>query len=161
MLEATPLDWATRIPACAPLPSRMLKRFVSEVLRVLKPGGRLVALCANGPRQNASLRPMVEAHGGEWEELPADTEFANSLVPFDSPGLTSSVATRTIQAGEPLTESAIGAPGSVTGQRVMSISLESWQAANGELQVGDQIVLKSKSWFYFNQHYKKFSTLEV
>jgi Flp pilus assembly protein CpaB len=73
------------------------------------------------------------------EELPADTEFADTLVPFDSPGLETSVATRTIQAGEPLTGSAIGASGSVTGQRVMSISLESWQAANGELQVGDQI----------------------
>lgn len=73
------------------------------------------------------------------QELPADTEFVDTLVPFDSAGLTSSVATRTIQAGEPLTGSAIGAPGSVTGQRVMSISLESWQAANGELQVGDQI----------------------
>jgi len=39
---------------------------------MLKPGGRLVALCANGPRQNASLRPMVEARGGEWEDLPPD-----------------------------------------------------------------------------------------
>lgn len=72
-------------------------------------------------------------------ELPADTEFADALVRFDGPELESSVAARTIQAGEPLTESAIGAPGSVTGQRVMSIQLESWQAANGELQVGDQV----------------------
>ena len=38
-----------------------------------QPGGRLVALCANGPRQSASLRPMVESSGGEWEDLPADT----------------------------------------------------------------------------------------
>jgi len=46
---------------------------IKHALTMLKPGGRLVALCANGPRQNASLRPMVEARGGEWEELPADT----------------------------------------------------------------------------------------
>ena len=35
--------------------------------------GRLAASCANSPRQNASRRPMVEARGGEWEDLPADT----------------------------------------------------------------------------------------
>jgi hypothetical protein len=32
-----------------------------------------VALCANGPRQNASLRPKVEACGGACEDLLADT----------------------------------------------------------------------------------------
>jgi Flp pilus assembly protein CpaB len=72
-------------------------------------------------------------------ELPADTEFADSLVPPESVADGSTVATRTIQAGEPLTTSAIGASGSVTGQRVMSIPLEPWQAANGELQVGDTV----------------------
>lgn len=43
-------------------------------LRVmLKPGGRLVAICANGPRQNSILKPLVDAQGGLWEELPPDT----------------------------------------------------------------------------------------
>jgi predicted RNA methylase len=46
---------------------------ITHALTMLKPGGRLVALCANGPRQNASLRPMVEARGGDWEDLPAET----------------------------------------------------------------------------------------
>ena len=46
---------------------------INHARTMLRPGGRLVALCANGPRQNASLRPMVEARGGEWEDLPADT----------------------------------------------------------------------------------------
>ena len=46
---------------------------INHALTMLRPGGSLVALCANGPRQNASLRPMVEARGGEWEDLPADT----------------------------------------------------------------------------------------
>ena len=46
---------------------------ITHALTMLKPGGRLVALCANGSRQNASLRPLVEARGGDWEDLPADT----------------------------------------------------------------------------------------
>lgn len=41
--------------------------------RFLAPGGRLVAICAGGPRQAAKLRPLVEACGGEWEPLPAGT----------------------------------------------------------------------------------------
>lgn len=35
----------------------------------LKPGGRLVALCANGPRQQANLKPWAEEFG-TWEALP-------------------------------------------------------------------------------------------
>ena len=46
---------------------------IIHAMTMLKLGGRLVALCANGPRQNASLRPMVEARGGSWEDLPADS----------------------------------------------------------------------------------------
>lgn len=37
----------------------------------LAPGGRLVALCANGSRQNEHLKPWVEKLGGEWHELPS------------------------------------------------------------------------------------------
>lgn len=39
----------------------------------LKPGGRLVAICAGGPRQAEKLRPLVEECGGDWEPLPAGT----------------------------------------------------------------------------------------
>jgi predicted RNA methylase len=46
---------------------------ITHALTMLKPGGRLVALCANGPRQNTRLRPMVDACGGSWEDLPADS----------------------------------------------------------------------------------------
>ena len=46
---------------------------ITPALTMLKPGGDLVALYTNGSRQNASLRPLVEARGGEWEDLPADT----------------------------------------------------------------------------------------
>jgi phospholipid N-methyltransferase len=41
-------------------------------LKFLKVGGRLVAICANGPRQQAELRPLAAT----WEELP-DGTFAD------------------------------------------------------------------------------------
>jgi 16S rRNA G1207 methylase RsmC len=39
---------------------------ILHALKFLKPGGRLVALCANGPRQQAELRPLAAT----WEALP-------------------------------------------------------------------------------------------
>lgn len=39
----------------------------------LKVGGKLVALCANGPKQNKMLKPWAESLGGTWEVLPAGT----------------------------------------------------------------------------------------
>lgn len=36
---------------------------------MLNPGGRLVAICANGPRQQAKLKPLASM----WEELPPGT----------------------------------------------------------------------------------------
>lgn len=40
---------------------------ILHALTFLAPGGRLVALCANGPRQNEKLRPLMDT----WEGLPA------------------------------------------------------------------------------------------
>ena len=57
---------------------------------MLKPGGRLVALCANGSRQNAALRPLVDASKGDWEDLPADS--------FKAEGTGVSVALITLHA---------------------------------------------------------------
>ena len=48
-------------------------KHIEHALQFLKPGGRLVAICANGPRQNERLRPMVERLGGTWEPLPDNT----------------------------------------------------------------------------------------
>jgi 16S rRNA G1207 methylase RsmC len=45
---------------------------IKHILRareLLIPGGRLVAICANGPRQQAKLKPLAT----EWRDLPADT----------------------------------------------------------------------------------------
>lgn len=46
---------------------------IKHALRFLKPGAPLVAICANGPRQNEQLRPLVQQYGGTWEVLPDDT----------------------------------------------------------------------------------------
>lgn len=46
---------------------------IKHALTFLKPGGRLVALCADGPRQNEKLLPIVEQYGGSWEKLPPNT----------------------------------------------------------------------------------------
>lgn len=48
-------------------------KHIKHAMRFLKSGGRMVAICANGPRQNDQLRPLVDA----WEDLPAGT-FAES-----------------------------------------------------------------------------------
>lgn len=48
-------------------------KHIAKAMQLLKEGGRLVALCANGPRQNEKLRPIVEACGGIWEVLPEGT----------------------------------------------------------------------------------------
>ena len=48
-------------------------KHIRHAATMLKPGGRLVAICANGPRQNDQLRPWVEQHQGQWHPLPAET----------------------------------------------------------------------------------------
>lgn len=56
----------------------------------LKPGGRLVALCADGPRQAEKLKPRVEAFQGTWEPLVPGlfegTSVAVVLIVMDKPG---------------------------------------------------------------------------
>jgi phospholipid N-methyltransferase len=44
-------------------------KHIQHAASMLKPGGRLVALCANGPRQREKLIPMA----AQWEDLPAGT----------------------------------------------------------------------------------------
>ena len=44
-------------------------KHIEHAAWLLKPGGRLVALCANGPRQRAALMPRADY----WEDLPAGT----------------------------------------------------------------------------------------
>lgn len=44
---------------------------ILHAMKFVRSGGLLVAICADGPRQNAKLRPLVEASGGAWIRLPA------------------------------------------------------------------------------------------
>ena len=44
-------------------------KHIQHAATMLKPGGRLVAICANGPRQQAKLKPLAI----EWRDLPAGT----------------------------------------------------------------------------------------
>ncbi len=44
-------------------------KHIMHARQFLKHGGRIVAICANGPRQNEQLRPLAS----HWEVLPADT----------------------------------------------------------------------------------------
>jgi len=44
-------------------------KHIRHALAMLRPGGRLVALCYAGPRQVAQLRPLAST----WEELPRGT----------------------------------------------------------------------------------------
>lgn len=48
-------------------------RHILHARRMLRPGGRLVALCANGPRQRDALMPLADS----WEDLP-DGTFAEA-----------------------------------------------------------------------------------
>ena len=48
-------------------------KHIQHAIHALNPGGRLVAICANGPRQQATLKAMAETSGGWYEELPAGT----------------------------------------------------------------------------------------
>jgi phospholipid N-methyltransferase len=48
-------------------------RHIKHAVTMLAPGGRLVAICANGPRQQEILRPLAENSGGWYEALPAGT----------------------------------------------------------------------------------------
>lgn len=45
-------------------------KHIMHAAGMLKPGGVLVALCANGPRQNAALAHWATQSGGTWEVLP-------------------------------------------------------------------------------------------
>ena len=51
-------------------------KHIKHALTMLKEGGRLVALCANGPRQRDQLMPLCQL----WEDLPAGTFAAQGTM---------------------------------------------------------------------------------
>lgn len=82
---------------------------------------------------------VITASMVDRSEVSAQTTFADSLISYDAIASGELVASRTLHAGEPLTASAVGSASGTSGQRVMSIPLEVWQAANGDIEVGDQV----------------------
>lgn len=66
-------------------------RHIKHALGFLRPGGRLVAICAHGPRQVAALKPLADVYGGTWESLPdgtfkdAGTNVHSALLSFSLP----------------------------------------------------------------------------
>lgn len=48
-------------------------KHIKHAWTMIKTGGRLIAICANGPRQQAQLKPLAENSGGYYEPLPAGT----------------------------------------------------------------------------------------
>ena len=87
--------WPTADAACKyprilmnpPFADRQDIAHIKHAMKFLAPGGRLVAICANGPRQQEQLKPLMDS----WEDLPADT-FKESgtgvntaLVIYDAP----------------------------------------------------------------------------
>ncbi len=68
-----PLGEFDRIVMNPPFENASDINHIRHAFQFLRPGGRLVALCADGPKQNATLRPWVEELGGTWERLPPGT----------------------------------------------------------------------------------------
>ena len=77
LLEPTPDGIGTfdRVVMNPPFAKGADVAHVLHALKFLRPGGVLVALVANGPRQREVLKPLVEARQGSWEDLP-DGSFA-------------------------------------------------------------------------------------
>lgn len=67
--EPSPLGLFDVILMNPPFANAADVRHIKHATKFLKPGGTLVAICANGPRQRDSLMPMAT----HWEDLPAGT----------------------------------------------------------------------------------------
>lgn len=72
---ADPMNLFDRILMNPPFENGSDIKHILHAMTFLKPGGRLVAICANGPRQNEKLKPLADT----WEELPEGT-FAGTGV---------------------------------------------------------------------------------
>lgn len=86
-LQWTPAAKFDRIAMNPPFKDGLDIRHIQHARAMLAPGGRLVAICANGPRQRAAL--MADAE--EWEDLPAGsfkdqgTNVSAALVVYTGP----------------------------------------------------------------------------
>jgi predicted RNA methylase len=69
-LEYAPTERFDKIVMNPPFEKGADIKHILHAVELLAPGGRIVALCAGGPRQYDTLRPLVERHEGLWERLP-------------------------------------------------------------------------------------------
>jgi len=67
--EPKPIGTFDRIVMNPPFENAADLKHIEHARRFLKPGGRLVAICANGPRQRKELMPLADL----WEDLPPGT----------------------------------------------------------------------------------------
>jgi protein-L-isoaspartate O-methyltransferase len=67
-LECGDLGTFDRIVMNPPFANGADIKHIEHARKMLKPGGRLVAICANGPRQQEKLKPQVS----QWVDLPPD-----------------------------------------------------------------------------------------
>jgi protein-L-isoaspartate O-methyltransferase len=74
-LELKPSDAFDRVVMNPPFDHGIDIAHIEHALKMVKPGGRVVALCANGPRQRERFMAIAE----HWEDLPAGT-FAGTGV---------------------------------------------------------------------------------
>jgi phospholipid N-methyltransferase len=65
-LEQSDIGYYDRIIMNPPFDMGSDIKHIKHAITFLKPGGRLVALCANGPRQQDQLQPLAD----HWEVLP-------------------------------------------------------------------------------------------
>lgn len=72
-LTCTDLGLFDRVVMNPPFENGADIKHIKHALTMLKDGGILVALCANGSRQNRTLKPLAEESGGFYEPLPAGT----------------------------------------------------------------------------------------
>lgn len=72
-LEVDQLGQFDRIVMNPPFTNGQDIAHIKHAYSMLKPKGRLVAICMAGSRQKEILLPMVEQSGGIWEPLPANS----------------------------------------------------------------------------------------
>ena len=72
-------------------------------------------------------------------EVPSSSELGDGVVTEAEVTAGGVVAQRVLVVGEPVPRSAVGEASGRPATRVMSLPLDGWGAAGGELQVGDQI----------------------
>jgi 16S rRNA G1207 methylase RsmC len=69
-LRADALGHFDRIVMNPPFVNSQDIQHIEHAIAFLKPGGKIVAICANGPRQSERLGALAEKMGGSFETLP-------------------------------------------------------------------------------------------